>query len=181
VPRGPSFGSVNLSNRRTVCTTVLAESRSPSDIARTLILMGEFEVAEQRLAQLPHGTDRQQVTAMLYHAVGRPEESQQALHALAAEASSFDVMVMLAEVLAFREEYAAAMDEIEAAYAQVVSDDARPSFNCRRIQKILMSPYLKGLAGQARFENWAYTARAYIEDAKPFLLTTAALESVTTF
>jgi tetratricopeptide (TPR) repeat protein len=152
-----------------------------TDIAKTLILMGEFEAAEQRLAQLPYGMDKQQVMALLYHAIGRPEESRQALQALAAEASSFDVRVMLAEVLAYRGDRAAAMDEIEAAYAQAVSDDARRSFNCQRIQKLLMSPYLKGLAGTPRFENWADTARAYIEDARPFLLTVAALESVTRF
>jgi tetratricopeptide (TPR) repeat protein len=152
-----------------------------ADIAKTLILMGEFEAAGQRLAQLPYGPDKQQVMALLYHAVGRPEESRQALQALAAEASSFDVKVMLAEVLAFRDEYAAAMDEIEAAYALAVSDDARRSFNCQRIQQLLMSPYLKGLAGRPRFENWADTARAYIEDARPFLLTVAALESGATF
>lgn len=158
-----------------------AEPKVKALIVKTLIMKGEFQLAEQKLEQIPPGANKQQAAALLNYATGREKESLRALQDLADHPMSPDIGTKLAEVFAFRQEYDQATDEIETTYQQILNNDSRLSWQCSQIQTLLNSPYLANLADHPRFKVWAHAARAHIASTKPKLLTLAALERNTTF
>jgi tetratricopeptide (TPR) repeat protein len=145
-------------------------------IVKTLILQGELGEAGQKLAQLPPGAERQQAMALLEYAYGREEASRQALQSLAEQPASVDQLIRLAEVFAFRGENGRALDEIEAAYQQILTQEWIESIKCEFIQTLLRSPYLASLHQHPRYVAWADRARAYVAGQRSNLLTLAVLE-----
>ena len=154
-----------------------------ANIVKALVLQGEFGKAEQKLSQIPPGADRQQATALLQHAYGQDEASRQALQALQAMANqpaSANQLMQIAEVFAFRGDESRALDQIEAAYRQIMNQEWIPSMKCQSIQTLLNSPYLAGLHEHPRFVAWADRARAYVAGQRSNLLTLAVLEQTST-
>jgi Tfp pilus assembly protein PilF len=145
-------------------------------LVRALILKGELKQAEQVLKELPPGADRQQALALIHYAAGRKEASDRALQVLAGQPRSRNVSIELAEAFAFRGEYDRAMDEIESAYEQMLAEEGPPSRHCHDIQLLLNSPFFVTMSVEPRFRAWADKAEAFVADARPELLTMAALE-----
>lgn len=147
--------------------------------AKALILKGAYEQAEEKLQQVPDGTDKLLAMALLYQATGRDADSRRALQALADPAMNLESKIGLSEALAFRGEFSRAMDEIEHTYEQIRREGGLLAVNGTLIQTMLMSPYHARLAEYPRFEAWARRARADIAKARPELLTLATLEQDT--
>ncbi len=153
-----------------------------ANLVKALVLQGEFGKAEQKLNQIPPGADRQQALALLQHAYGQDEASRQALQALqalqamASQPASVDQLMQIAEVFAFRGEEDRALDQIEAAYRQIMNQEWIAATKCESIQRLLNSPYLASLQEQPRFVALADRARAYVAAQRSNLLTLAVLE-----
>ena len=150
-----------------------------ANIVKILVLQGEFVKAEQKLSQITPGADRQQAIALIQYALGQDEASRQALQALQAmakQSASVDQLLQIAEVFAFRGEEDRALDQIEAAYRQIMNQDRIAATKCESIQRFLNSPYLASLHQHPRFVAWADRARAYVAGQRSNLLTLAVLE-----
>lgn len=151
------------------------DARVKAMIVKLHILRGDFAEAEQRLQDVSPGAERHQLRALVYHSLGQAEASRQASQALAEQASSPDEKIMLAEIFAYREERGRAMDEIDAAFAQILNQGLLPALMFSQIRTLLDSPFLQRLYDDAVFLAWADGTRALIASEAHNLLTLAAL------
>ena len=78
-----------------------------------LILQGRHDEAQIAMAQVPAGSQRDQGLALLYAATGRDAESDEAVRRLRVESEDVMDTVRLAEVYAFRDMNAQALEVLQ--------------------------------------------------------------------
>jgi tetratricopeptide (TPR) repeat protein len=113
---------------------------------RVRILSGEFEAAEISLESMAHTTERLQLLAINYYALGRPVQADEALQLLLGSASDGRDAYRIAEVLAFRGENRAALERLQGID---FGEDCQAKFLAARIY---YSPFLAMLDGDP---GWA--------------------------
>jgi DNA-binding winged helix-turn-helix (wHTH) protein/tetratricopeptide (TPR) repeat protein len=137
---------------------IRSDDGSSSLLGQTLVLNGDYDAALRVASQVHDDAARRQILALAFHALGRHEQAEHELQALVTAVDARR-SYLVAEVHAFRGEADAAFRWLELAVAGADSGEC-PVELCTPLEWVEVSPLLRPLALDARWQRWVEHVRA---------------------
>jgi TolB-like protein/DNA-binding winged helix-turn-helix (wHTH) protein/Flp pilus assembly protein TadD len=122
-------------------------------IGLSRLLQQRYAEAEAMLQKIPPGIDRDQLEAMLHHALGPQDQFDAVIQRISAD-SSLDAFYYLAEIFAFKGDFDESIRWLASGSDRLLEDDANIAKNYLIFTRMKYSPFMAPIHYDPRWEDW---------------------------